>query len=141
MADKSGGIIDNGVLLVENDRIKAVGRAGELAIPAGAKTVDVTGKTIIPGLVDAHAHGPHGVDEMTPQQNWVNMLNLAMGITTRHDPSSSAATAFPAVEMQRAGLIIGPRRSRPARSSTVRRRPTCMPRSTASTTHWRMSAV
>lgn len=109
MADKSGGIIDNGLVLVENDRIKAVGRAGELAIPAGAKTVDVTGKTIIPGLVDAHAHGPHGVDEMTPQQNWVNMLNLAMGITTRHDPSSSAATAFPAVEMQRAGLIIGPR--------------------------------
>lgn len=109
MTDKSGGIIDNGVVLVENDRIKAVDRAGELAIPAGAKTVDVTGKTIIPGLVDAHAHGPHGVDEMTPQQNWVNMLNLAMGITTRHDPSSSAATAFPAVEMQRAGLIIGPR--------------------------------
>ena len=109
MADKSGGIIDNGVVLVENDRIKAVGRAGELAIPAGAKTVDVTGKTIIPGLVDAHAHGPHGVDEMTPQQNWVNMLELAMGITTRHDPSSSAATVFPALEMQRAGLIMGPR--------------------------------
>ena len=109
MADKTGGIIDNGVVLVENDRIKAVGRAGELSIPAGAKTVDFTGKTIIPGLVDAHAHGPHGVDEMTPQQNWVNMLNLAMGITTRHDPSSSAATVFPAVEMQRAGLIVGPR--------------------------------
>jgi imidazolonepropionase-like amidohydrolase/Tol biopolymer transport system component len=109
MADKSGGIIDNGVVLVENDRIKAVGRAGELAIPADAKTVDVTGKTIIPGLVDAHAHGPHGVDEYTPQQNWVNMLNLAMGITTRHDPSSSASTVFPAVEMQRAGLIVGPR--------------------------------
>lgn len=108
-ADKSGGIIDNGVVLVENDRIKAVGRAGELAVPAGAKTVDVTGKTIIPGLVDAHAHGPHGVDEMTPQQNWVNMLELAMGITTRHDPSSSAATVFPALEMLRAGLIIGPR--------------------------------
>jgi imidazolonepropionase-like amidohydrolase/Tol biopolymer transport system component len=109
MADKSGGIIDNGVVLVENDRIKAVGRAGEIAVPVGAKTVDVTGKTIIPGLVDAHAHGPHGVDEMTPQQNWFNMLELAMGITTRHDPSSSAATVFPALEMQRAGLIVGPR--------------------------------
>ena len=109
MADKSGGIIDNGVVLVENDRIKAVGKSGDIAIPAGAKTVDVVGKTIIPGLVDAHAHGPHGVDDMTPQQNWVNMLNLAMGVTTRHDPSSSAATAFPAVEMQRAGLIVGPR--------------------------------
>jgi hypothetical protein len=37
------------------------------------------------------------------------MLNLAMGITTRHDPSSSAATVFPALEMQRAGLLLGPR--------------------------------
>jgi imidazolonepropionase-like amidohydrolase/Tol biopolymer transport system component len=109
MADKNGGIIDNGVVLVEDDRIKAVGRAGEITIPANAKTVDVAGKTIIPGLVDAHAHGPHGVDEFTPQQNWVNMLNLAMGVTTRHDPSSSAATVFPALEMQRAGLIVGPR--------------------------------
>ncbi len=109
MADRSGGIIDNGVVLVENDRIKAVGRAGDIVIPANAKTVDFAGKTIIPGLVDAHAHGPHGVDEFTPQQNWVNMLNLAMGITTRHDPSSSAATVFPALEMQRAGLIVGPR--------------------------------
>jgi imidazolonepropionase-like amidohydrolase/Tol biopolymer transport system component len=109
MADKSGGIIDNGVVLIENDRIKAIGKAGDVAIPTRAKTVDVAGKTIIPGLVDAHAHGPHGVDDMTTQQNWVNMLNLAMGVTTRHDPSSSAATAFPAVEMQRTGLIIGPR--------------------------------
>ena len=109
MSDKSGGIIGNGIVLIENDRIKAVGKAGEVAIPANAKTVDVTGKTIIPGLVDAHAHGPHGVDEMTPQQNWVNMLNLAMGVTTRHNPSSSAATAFPAIEMQLAGLIVAPR--------------------------------
>ena len=55
----------------KNDRIKAVGKAGEIAIPAGAKTSMSAGKTIIPGLVDAHAHGPYGVDEMTPQQNWV----------------------------------------------------------------------
>lgn len=109
MADKAGGIIEDGVVLVENDRIKAVGRRGDVVIPAGAKIVDVTGKFVMPGLIDAHAHGPHGVDEMTPQQNWVNMVNLAMGVTTRHDPSSQAATVFPALEMERAGIIIGPR--------------------------------
>lgn len=109
MKDKSGGIIDDGVVLVENDRIKAIGPRGSVTIPAGTKTVDVAGKTIMPGLVDAHAHGPYGVDEMTPQQNWAEMVNLAMGVTTRHDPSSSAATVFPALEMQRAGLIVGPR--------------------------------
>ena len=109
MADAEGGIIDDGVILIERDRIKAVGRRSEVTIPAGTPTVDVAGKTIMPGLVDAHAHGPYGIDEMTPQQNWADMVNLAMGVTTRHDPSSSAATVFPALEMERAGLIVGPR--------------------------------
>ena len=64
---------------------------------------------MIPGLIDAHAHGPYGIDEITPQANWAEMVNLALGVTTRHDPSSSARTVFPALEMVRAGKIIGPR--------------------------------
>lgn len=109
MANAEGGIIDDGVVLVEGNRIKAIGKRGDVPIPAGTPTLDASGKTIIPGLVDAHAHGPYGVDELTPQQNWVEMVNLAMGVTTRHDPSSSAATVFPNLEMQRAGLVLGPR--------------------------------
>lgn len=109
MASQDGGAIDDGVVLVEANRIKAVGRRGEIAIPAGVPTVDVSGKTIIPGLVDAHAHGPYGVDEYTPQANWAEMVNLALGVTTRHDPSSRSALVFPALEMVRAGKIIGPR--------------------------------
>ncbi len=109
MAGADGGAIDDGVVLVEGNRIKAVGKRGEVSIPAGTPTLDATGKTIIPGLVDAHAHGPYGVDELTPQANWAEMVNLALGVTTRHDPSSSARTVFPALEMVRAGKIIGPR--------------------------------
>lgn len=109
MASQDGGAIEDGVVLVEANRIKAVGRRGEIAIPAGVPTVDVSGKTIIPGLVDAHAHGPYGVDEYTPQANWAEMVNLALGVTTRHDPSSRSALVFPALEMVRAGKIIGPR--------------------------------
>lgn len=109
MADAEGGIIDDGVVVVTNGRIAAVGKRGSVAIPAGAKTVDVTGKTIIPGLVDAHAHGPQGSDELVPQQNWSLMQNLALGTTTLHDPSSRSAEIFPAAEMQRTGLILGPR--------------------------------
>jgi imidazolonepropionase-like amidohydrolase len=71
--------------------------------------VDVTGKVIIPGLIDAHAHGPQGQDELTPQQNWDAMANLAFGTTTVHDPSSRSAEIFPAAEMQRAGLRLQPR--------------------------------
>lgn len=109
MKGADGGAIDNGVILIEGDRIKGVGKLGEVAIPAGTPILDATGKTIIPGLIDAHAHGPYGIDEITPQANWAEMINLAMGVTTRHDPSSSARTVFPALEMTRAGTIIGPR--------------------------------
>jgi imidazolonepropionase-like amidohydrolase len=109
MANDDGGTIEDGVILIENNRVKAVGRRGELAIPAGARTVDVTGKTIVPGFIDAHAHGPQGEDDLIPQQNWSEMAHLAFGVTTIHDPSSTSSEIFPAGEMQRAGLILAPR--------------------------------
>jgi imidazolonepropionase-like amidohydrolase/Tol biopolymer transport system component len=109
MANEAGGIIEDAVILVENNRIRAVGRRGEVAIPAGARTVDVTGKTIIPGLIDAHAHGAQGDDELVPQQNWDAQAHLAFGVTTVHDPSSTSSEIFPAAEMQRAGLVLAPR--------------------------------
>ena len=109
MADKSGGVIDDGVIVIKGDRIVSVGPKAGATIPAGAKVIDVAGKTIIPGLVDAHAHGPQGEDDLVPQQNWSSMVNLAMGATTIHDPSSRAAEIFVAGEMQRAGKILAPR--------------------------------
>ncbi|MBY8823150.1 amidohydrolase family protein [Sphingomonas colocasiae] len=109
MRDDTGGIIDDGVIVIERDRIAAIGARGQVQIPAGARLVDAAGKTIIPGLVDAHAHGPYGEDELTPQQNWSSLVNLALGVTTSHDPSSDAALVFPASEMQRAGLLVAPR--------------------------------
>jgi imidazolonepropionase-like amidohydrolase/Tol biopolymer transport system component len=109
MARRDGGIIDDGVILLRGDRIAAIGRRGEVAIPAGAKIVDLAGKTIIPGLVDAHAHGPQGEDDLVPQQNWSAMANLALGTTTIHDPSARAAEIFVASELQRAGMILAPR--------------------------------
>jgi imidazolonepropionase-like amidohydrolase/Tol biopolymer transport system component len=109
MAGADGGVIDNGIVLIEGNRIAAIGSAAAMTIPAGTPTVNVSGKTIIPGLVDAHAHGPYGVDEMNLQANWAEMVNLAMGVTTRHDPSSKAALVYPQLEMVRTGAVIGPR--------------------------------
>ncbi|MDO9369135.1 MAG: amidohydrolase family protein [Sphingopyxis sp.] len=109
MSDKQGGIIENGTIVIEGDRITAVGPAGAITVPAGAVTVDATGKTIVPGFVDAHAHGPHGDDELVPQQNWSEIVNLAMGTTTSHNPSSRASEIFVSSEMQRAGVILAPR--------------------------------
>jgi imidazolonepropionase-like amidohydrolase len=70
--------------------------------------VDVSGKTIIPGLIDAHAHGSLGVG-VIPEQNWVTYATLALGVTTVHDPSNNATEVFAASEMQRTGRILGPR--------------------------------
>ncbi|MGP1283220.1 MAG: amidohydrolase family protein [Parasphingopyxis sp.] len=109
MQGEDGGIIDNGTIIVDGDRIAVVGPADSTAIPAGYQTVDVGGATIIPGLVDAHAHGPHGVGDIIPQQNWHTIAHLAFGVTTVHDPSNTASHVFPAAEMQRAGLILAPR--------------------------------
>ena len=109
MADDAGGIIDDGTIVVRGDRIVAVGPRGSVEVPAGARTIDVAGKTIIPGLIDAHAHGPQGDNEVVPQQNWSTIQNLAMGTTTIHDPSSQASEIFVAAERQQAGTLLSPR--------------------------------
>ncbi|HEU0044021.1 amidohydrolase family protein [Sphingomonas sp.] len=109
MATADGGILDDATIVIRGDRIVAVGPRGQVAVPAGARVVDVAGKFIIPGLIDAHAHGSQGEDELIPQQNWDAMANLALGTTTVHDPSSRASEIFPAAEMQRAGLRLQPR--------------------------------
>lgn len=109
MADDAGGVIDNGVIVITDNRITAVGAAGTVAVPAGARTVDLAGKTIMPGLVDAHAHGPYGDGDIIPNQNWSTIAHLALGVTTVFDPSSQASTVFASQEMQRAGIILGPR--------------------------------
>lgn len=108
-ADNQQEVIENGVVLIEGNRIKAVGRQGEIQIPDDAMRVDTTGKTIIPGLVDAHAHGAQGRNEIIPQQNWGQFSNVAFGVTTIHDPSNDTTEVFAASEMQRAGQIIAPR--------------------------------
>ena len=108
MAADDGGVIEDGVVVVDGNRISAIGVAGEVTIPEGAQQVDVAGKTIIPGLIDAHAHGSSGVG-MIPEQNWMTYATLAFGVTTIHDPSNDATEIFAASEMQRTGAILAPR--------------------------------
>ncbi len=108
-AERTEEVIEDGVVVIENNRIAAVGKRGEVAVPAGAYTLDVSGKTILPGLVDAHAHGSMGRAELTPQQNWMQLSNLAFGVTTIHDPSNDTSEFFAAAELQRSGQLIAPR--------------------------------
>lgn len=109
LAATDAGAIENGTIVIRGDRIVAVGPAGSVEIPAGATRIDASGKTIMPGLVDAHAHGPYGTGDFIPQQNWTLVQDLALGVTTIHNPSSDASQVFAAAERQRTGIMLGPR--------------------------------
>ncbi|MFY8122609.1 MAG: amidohydrolase, partial [Silanimonas sp.] len=108
-AETTQEVIEDGVVLVRGDRIVAVGRRGEVAVPEGARVVDATGKTVVPGFVDAHAHSSHFFSGVIPQANWTYYANLAFGITTMFDPSATTETVFSQAELVQAGRLVGPR--------------------------------
>jgi Tol biopolymer transport system component len=105
---KGDEVIERGDIVVTNNRIVAVGAKGKVQIPAGAKVIDVTGKTIIPGFVDVHAHmwPPRGVHQT---QVWQYLTNLAFGVTTTRDPQSSTNDVFAYTDLVDTGEILGPR--------------------------------
>jgi Tol biopolymer transport system component/imidazolonepropionase-like amidohydrolase len=83
---KGDEVIERGDVLVTGNRIAQVGTS--LAAPAGARVIDVSGKTIIPGYVDVHAHPKTG-REMPEEQEWSIASNLAYGVTTTRNPSGT----------------------------------------------------
>lgn len=102
-------VIEGATIVITGDRITAIGPAAQVQVPAGAEVIKAEGKTIIPGLIDVHAHGSQGEDGITPEQNWLHYAMLAFGVTTVHDPSNDTSAIFAASELQRAGLVVGPR--------------------------------
>ncbi|MFT6976500.1 MAG: imidazolonepropionase-like amidohydrolase/Tol biopolymer transport system component [Shewanella psychromarinicola] len=101
-------VIDNGVVIVKDNKIVSVGGA-DTTIPKDAQVIDISGKTIMPGLFDAHAHGGQADDEIIPQQNWALYSGLSLGVTSIHDPSNDTTEIFAASEQQKSGRIVGPR--------------------------------
>ena len=59
-----GGVIENATLVVDADRLVAVGGAGSVEVPAGAKRVDLTGRTVMPAIIDTHVHLGETRDEL-----------------------------------------------------------------------------
>jgi imidazolonepropionase-like amidohydrolase/Tol biopolymer transport system component len=105
----TAGVIEDGVVLIDGNRIIAVGPRDNIEIPADAIQMDVSGQVILPGFIDTHAHGAQATGGMTPQQNWVDFARLAFGVTTIHDPSNDTHSIFAASEMTKAGVIEAPR--------------------------------
>ena len=106
---KGDEVIEKGTLIVKGNRIWKVGPADAVTVPQKARVFDVTGKTIIPGFIDVHAHLPNSSNGISPQQSWPYFANLAYGVTTAHDPSANTEMVFSQAEMVRAGIMVGPR--------------------------------
>ena len=105
---KGDEVIERGDVLVTNNRIVSVGASGSVNIPAGTTSIDVTGKTIMPGLVDIHAHmwplwGVHKT------QVYMYLANLAYGVTTTRDPQTSTTDVLSYGDLVETGDMMGPR--------------------------------
>lgn len=105
---KGYDILEKGDILVHNNRIQAVGKSGTLKVPSGCRIIDASGKTIVPGFVDTHAHmwpnwGIHKDDI------WIYQANLAYGVTTTRDPQTATTDVLTYGDMVEAGEMAGPR--------------------------------
>jgi Tol biopolymer transport system component len=106
---KGSEVIENGDIVVRSNRIVAVGKRGSVPIPAGAKTIDVAGKTILPGYVDTHAHMYAVGWGLHRTEPWQYYVNLAYGVTTTRDPQTGSSDVIDYADRVEWGDIIGPR--------------------------------
>jgi hypothetical protein len=101
-------VIENGDILIKDNRIEQVGRRGQVKAPSGVRTIDVAGKTIMPGLIDVHAHIWPAWD-IHKTQVWEYLANLAYGVTTTRDPQTATTDVLSYRDMVETGQMIGPR--------------------------------
>jgi Tol biopolymer transport system component len=106
---KGSEVIEKGDILVTGGRIAAIGKSGSLRVPADAKVVDVSGKTIMPGIVDAHWHGHYQGQEIFPQNKWQYLADLAYGMTTGREVSAPTRDTQAQADLVETGDMIGPR--------------------------------
>ena len=109
---RGGEVIERGTVVVDGNRIAAVGAADEVAVPEHAHVLDLAGKTVMPGLVDMHGHLDdcyYANTGIAPQQQPSHYAALAFGVTTNYDPYTSDLPGFAVSETRQAGGSVGPR--------------------------------
>lgn len=107
--DKDRSVIENGTIIISENKILAIGKQGEVNIPSESKIIDLKGKTTLPGLIDVHAHQGTFRYGVSPEKHWPYWATLAYGVTTAHDPSSNTEMVFSQSEMIKTGRMVGPR--------------------------------
>ncbi len=120
---RTGAYAADQIIWIEGDRIKAIGTATELSakIPAGAKVIDLSRSTVLPGLIDCHTHltmtpydsGPRGLHASYPRQALTGARNaritLEAGFTTVRNVGASGYSDIALRDAINAGDVPGPR--------------------------------
>lgn len=100
LIDGSGGHpVRDALILIRDGHIQTVARVNEVPVPRGATVMNLVGKTIIPGLIDAHAH----------VERWAGARYIAWGVTTVRDFSDNLDSAIAFKTDFNLGAMLGPR--------------------------------
>lgn len=103
-------VVPDADLLVVDDRIASIGTRGSLgAAAAGAEVVDASGRFIVPGFIDTHAHWYELRRHVLDRQNWSFLSSLAYGVTAGLDVQAMDQDAFAYQDFIDTGMTIGPR--------------------------------
>ena len=101
--------IENATIVVDGARITQVGRAADVKAPAGATRVSLAGKTVMPTIVDTHAHLSQTRDALTQDLR----RRAYYGVSAAHEPGAG----------HRRGAVPDPRAADPWRGAVLHRRP------------------
>ena len=100
LIDGAGGVPKaDALIIIRNGHIETIARVNEIPIPKSAERISLVGKTIIPGLIDAHAH----------VERWATGRYVAWGVTTVRDLHGGTDTVLALKNALNLGSILGPR--------------------------------
>src|SRR5215813_6338473 len=118
---RSGRVLTDQAILIENDRIKQVGASSSITTPAGAKVIDLSNMTVLPGLIDCHTHltsepghnGYEGLGVSIPRQALYGAKNARVtvmaGFTTVRNVGASGYSDIALRDAINSGDVPGPR--------------------------------
>lgn len=102
-------VLANQDILITDNRIAAIGASGTLVVPDEADVIELTGKYVVPGFIDTHAHWEFRTGDVLEPHNWTLAASLAYGVTTGLDVQTSYKEYLAYRDFVETGQSIGQR--------------------------------